>query len=75
LSTQDDAGPGDALTAFLTDLGPGLTDLLRDQPYRASDMLILDTHNGARKAHRGHITWIEKMRNRYRVGVALEHEE
>jgi len=64
-----------ALNAFLTELGPDCTRLLRDQPYRARDMLILDTHNGARRAHRGQITWIEKVQDNYRVGVAMEDND
>jgi len=69
---DDTPTAGNALNAFLTELGPDCTRLLRDQPYRARDILILDTHNGARKAHRGQITWIEKVQDNYRVGVAME---
>jgi hypothetical protein len=53
---DDTPTTGNALNSFLTELGPDCTRLLRDQPYRARDMLILDTHNGARRAHRGQIT-------------------
>lgn len=72
---EDTRASSNALNAFLTELGPDCSRLLRDQPYRARDMLILDTHNGARKAHRGQITWIEKDQNNYRVGVAMEDGE
>lgn len=53
----------------LTDLGDKGAGLIIDQPFRPNETLRLEGVNGSREARHCTVQWVQKDRDRYRIGV------
>lgn len=56
-------------TGTLTDWGDGGAGLVLDQPFRPNETLRLQGFNGSREPRDCIVQWVQKDRERYRVGV------
>ena len=56
-------------TGTLTNVGDRGAGLLIDQPFRPDDRLRLEGVNGSREPRNCTVQWVQKERERYRIGV------